>query len=262
MTEEEFWQAIEVFIEHLSAQVDRRWDVWGRGPESRYVHEAVGGLLARQATLATQLAASPTIWNPHLAPMVLRSMVENCMTLAWILKEPEERAKQFVDYGLGQANLVLEHMKEDIRETGEDPDTNELVKAMEDWLDGERYTFATVVNVGSMGANLREMAEEAGLLGLHRIDYALWSGATHNMWQHIVQHNVRPCENPLHGYHRLPAVATPSGGSESEYLWRAADYVDLALSCFDEATGTEVDIPTAIQVLQREFSERASPSSS
>lgn len=253
-----FWQALEVFIEHLGVQVDRRWEIWGRGSESRHVHEVVGGLLARQATLAAQMAANPRIWNPHLAHMILRSMVENCITLAWILKEPEVRAKAFVDFGLGQANLVLEHMKEDLREAGEDPDTNEFVKGMEDWINGERYTFATVVNVGSMAGSLREMATDTGLLGLHRIDYALWSGATHNMWHHIVQHNIRLCPNPLHGYHRLPAVGIPPNSIAGEYLWRAASYVDLALSHFDDATGTEVDIATAIEVLEREFPEEAS----
>ena len=38
-------------------------------------------------------------------------MVENCITIAWILKEPDERAKQFIAYGLGQENLLLEHAK-------------------------------------------------------------------------------------------------------------------------------------------------------
>ena len=38
-------------------------------------------------------------------------MVENCITIRWILKAPHERAKEFIAYGLGQENLLLEHVE-------------------------------------------------------------------------------------------------------------------------------------------------------
>ena len=146
-----FWQAIHNFVEHLAAQVHARWDVWAHGHEKRHVHEVVGGLLARQATLACELASSPSIWNAHSAPLFLRSMVENCITIAWILKDPEERAKQFIAYGLGQENLLLEHAKADLREAGADPNEDQAIEAWEQWLNGQRYTFLTEVNVKAVG---------------------------------------------------------------------------------------------------------------
>ena len=106
-----FWQAIHTFVEHLAAQVHGRWTVWAREHEKRHVHEVVGGLLARQAALASEFALNPPIWNAHSAPLFLRAIVENCITIAWILKDPDERAKQFIAYGLGQENLLLEHAK-------------------------------------------------------------------------------------------------------------------------------------------------------
>ena len=109
-------------------------------------------------------------------------MVENCITIAWILKSPEERAKQFIAYGLGQENLLLEQAKADLRDRGADPDKDPTIDTWEQWLNGQRYTFLTEVNVGSLGPNLREMAEEAGVIDLHRNDYALWSSTTHSMW--------------------------------------------------------------------------------
>ena len=246
-----FWQAIDAFVEHLAAQVHDRWAVWAHGHEKRHVHEVVGGLLARQATLAGEFAANPPIWNAHSAPLFLRPMVENCITLAWILKAPDERAKLFIAYGLGQENLLLEQAKAGLRETGADPNKEPMIERWEQWLNGQRYTFLTEVNVGSWGPNLRVMAEEAGLIKLHRNDYAQWSGAMHNMWQHVVQYNIQRCTNPLHGYHRVPTI--PWLAPEAELLQTAAEYVDLALRSFDEATGTSVGDLSAVDVLDREL---------
>ena len=157
-----FWQAIHTFVEHVVAQVHARWDQWAKGHEKRHVHEVVGGLLARQATLAAELASNPSIWNAHSAPLFLRSMVENCITIAWILKSPDERAKQFIAYGLGQENLLLEQAKASLRETGSDPDTDPNIGSWEQWLNGQRYTFLTEVNVGSWGLTFERWLRRLG----------------------------------------------------------------------------------------------------
>ena len=250
-------QAIRAFVEHLAAQVHDRWADWAHGHEKRHIHEVVGGLLARQATLACELASNPSIWNPHSAPLFLRSMVENCITIAWILIAPDERAKQFIAYGLGQENLLLEQAKADLRATGDDPNKDSRIEAWEQWLNGQRYTFLTEVNVGNWGPNLREMAEAAGLIELHRQDYARWSSATHSMWHHVVRFNLRDCTNPLHGYHRVPTV----GGLPPvvELLQHAAEYVDTAIHLLDEATGTRMDDPSAVEVLDRELRKIPNP---
>ena len=221
-----FWQAIHAFVEHLAAQVHDRWAVWAQGYEERHVHEVVGGLLARQATLAGEFASNPSIWNAHSAPLVLRPMVENCITMTWILRSPAERAKLFIAHGLGQENLLLEQAKAGLRETGADPDNDHDIKRWEQWLNGQRYTFLTEVNVGNWGPNLREMAEETGLIELHRNDYTRWSSTTHSMWHHVVRFNLKSCTNPLHGYHRVPTIQRLA--PEPELLQTAAEYVDLS----------------------------------
>lgn len=65
-------------------------------------HEVTGALIARQATLSIQLCSSPGNWNGHVAPLFLRAMVDAHISLAWVLKEPAQRAKDFILYGLGQ----------------------------------------------------------------------------------------------------------------------------------------------------------------
>ena len=252
-----FWQAIHAFVAHLAAQVHDRWAVWARGHEKRHIHEVVGGLLARQASLAGEFALNPPTWNAHSAPLVLRSMVENCITIGWILKSPDERAKQFIAYGLGQENLLLEQAKASLRETGADPSKDPAIDTWEQWLNSQRYTFLTEVNVGNWGPSLREKAEEAGLIELHRNDYAQWSRTTHSMWHHIVRFNLEYCTNPLHGYHRVPTI--PRLAPDAELLQHAAEYVDIAIRSFDEATGTNAGDLKAVEVLDRELLKMPRP---
>ena len=246
-----FWQATHTFVEHIAAQVHTRWDRWAKGHEKRHIHEVVGGLLARQATLAAELALNPFTWSAHSAPLFLRSMVENCITIAWILKGPDERSRQFIEYGLGQENLMLEHAKADLREAGVDPDSDQAIEAWEQWLNGQRYTFLTEVNVGSWGIDLRKMAEESGLIELHRNDYARWSSTTHNMWHHVVRFNLQYCTNPLHGYHRVPAI--PQLTPDPELLQHAAEYMDIIIHSFDEATDTNIEDLSAVELLDLEL---------
>src|SRR5690606_11999229 len=68
-------------------------------------------LLARQATLAIQLASAPQLWNSHSAPLFLRAMADLHITFSWIVGDPPARAKQYIEHGLGQAVLLLEHRK-------------------------------------------------------------------------------------------------------------------------------------------------------
>ena len=252
-----FWEAIQAFVEHLATQVHSRWAVWAHGHEQRHGHEVVGGLLARQATLATEFALNPPMWNPHSAPLFLRSMVENCITIAWILKAPEERAKLFIAYGLGQENLLLEQTKADLRETGVDPENDQVIEKWELWLNAQRYTFLTEVNVGNWGPSLREMAEEVGLIELHRQDYTRWSSTTHNMWHHIARFNLDACTNALHGHHRIPVNSRLA--PDPKLLQRVAEYVDIAICSFDEATGTNVDDLSAVEVLDQELQKIPKP---
>ena len=243
-----FGEMVNDFVENLSAHVFARLEAWRHGEESRQVQEVLGGILARQATLATELAINPYILNIHTAPLLLRPMVESCINVAWILQSSEERCKMFVSYGLGQENLLLEQSKADLREAGEDPDENPGIKQWEQWINSQRFTFLTEVNVGSWsGSSLREMAEEVGLMGIYRVDYAMWSGATHNTWNHISHANLRPCVNPLHGYHRVPEISRP--GYASIHLLKAAEYVDLITELLDHALGTDVDVAKAADVL-------------
>lgn len=111
MKTEGFWERTgEIVHEYARAaesELTERWKNWKLDLTYREMYEVIGALLARQVTLATSLALSPENWNQHVAPLLLRSMADNYITLAWIFCEPIERSRKFLYYGLGQENFKL-----------------------------------------------------------------------------------------------------------------------------------------------------------
>ena len=101
----EIMAIVDNLVQGLRAELGARWDAWDRDLTKPQLHEAIGGLMARQVSLATQLAQAPSIWNGHVAPLILRAMTDAYITLAWIFQEPEKRTDGYVKYGLGQRKL-------------------------------------------------------------------------------------------------------------------------------------------------------------
>jgi hypothetical protein len=97
------------YCDNVELGLQDRWLKLEVGIYDTAPHEVSSALLARQATLAIQLARSPVSWNGHVAPLFLRAMVDAHISLAWVLRDPVPRAKQFILYGLGQEKLFIEH---------------------------------------------------------------------------------------------------------------------------------------------------------
>lgn len=268
MSDHDDWNAIvsmaNNYTQMVRAELSERWEKWQLDLVNREMYEVVGSLMARQVTLATQLASAPMIWNSHIAPMTLRAMTEVYITLAWVFCDPMDRAQKFILYGLGQEKLQIEHRKADLEALGLDPDDDPLIKTMEAWINSQRYTFLTEVNVGSWsGLDVRSMAQEANCADLYNFAYVPFSAATHSMWQHVSRYNLITCTNPLHGYHRTP-IDPPETWIDPDYLYRAAKYVEKSFKLFDAKTIIEVFAPSAFDTLVgalREFyEEENSPS--
>ena len=47
-------------------------------------------------------------------------MADVHITLSWILLDPNTRARQYIDHGLGQAKLELEHRRSGLESADED----------------------------------------------------------------------------------------------------------------------------------------------
>jgi hypothetical protein len=138
------------------------------------VFNVLTALLARQATLAIEMASAPQLWNAHSAPLFLRAMTDVHITLAWILLDAKTRARQYIDHGLGQAVLELEHRKKRLESADESSkeDLKQMIRAYQAWIDAQRWNFLVEINVGAWsGKATREMAEEAGILDFYNYVY-------------------------------------------------------------------------------------------
>jgi len=239
---------IEVFVEQSRSELAQRLTKWQTDLSQAEVHEVIGAHLARQHTLARELAQNPRIWHQHIAPMILRAMADVYISVAWILDDPVDRARKFVLHGLGQAKLRLEHRKEAMNGREPAPDENAAIQALEDWIDHQRFTFLTEVNVGSWsGISTRQMAEEAGCIDFYNLVYNPFSACTHSMWHHVAVYNLKVCSNPLHRYHRIPH--DPALPLDPHYVYLAGKYWQKTLSSFDRKVALQVDPPSAFNRL-------------
>lgn len=188
-------------------------EVWTKLPKDLSTSEEVeviGALLARQCELTVKLAKNLDLWEWGVGPLLLRTMADAYITLAWILCEPLVRARKFIDYGLGQQKLQVEHyrdvMKGDIDESDRDDIAN-MIAVHEAWIDSQHFSFLQDVNIGSWsGASTRAMAEDAKCLDLYRFAYTPYSFCAHNSWNHIERMNSLQSTDPLHKFIRQPFI--------------------------------------------------------
>ena len=220
------------YVENTQHDLQERWNAWPLNFSENEVHEVIGSLMARQVTLANNFARSPGIWNGHVAPMILRAMADVYISLAWILKNPPDRARKFIRYGLGQAKLEVEHRKVQAESDKKDPADDPVITALEEWIASQRYPFLTEVDLGSWsGLSTRSMAEEAECLDFYNYVYTPFSASVHSTWQHVGSFNLTPCISPLHKGHKLPI--DPELEIDSYYLYLAAKYLDKTFRLFD-----------------------------
>lgn len=191
-------------------------------------------LLARQATLTIELASAPQLWNYHSAPLFLRAMADVHITLSWILLDPTTRARQYIDHGLGQAVLALEHKRKKLESADADSKKmlEEFISAQEQWINAQKWNFLVEVNVGAWSEKTtREMAEEAGILDFYNHVYTPFSQCAHSTWHHVGRFNSAPSESALTRQLWMPRIA------ESLDTWTlslAAKYLDKTFNTFDE----------------------------
>jgi len=246
----ELLKVIRKYIESVRSELKARWDRWPIDMSQIEKHEVVGALLARQVTLATQLASAPPLWNGHTAPLILRAMVDNYINLAWIFhKDTLGRSKIFIEHGLGQEKLVIEHRKQELKKRGtKNVDQEPIIKMLEGWINSQRYTFLTTVNVGQWSeTDTRKMAEEAKCLDFYRFAYTPFSSSVHSMWNHVSKYNLRICTNPLHRLHKTPIDSDMP--TDLDYFYRAAKYIEKAFKLFDKKTGVNIKMKSSFKEL-------------
>lgn len=186
-------------------------ELWEKLPVDIYqseFYEVIGALLSRQCTLSVKITSDPALWDYHSGPLFLRAMTDCYITVAWILKDPLTRARQFMSYGLGQEKLHIEHLKAEHEEleAGEEKERlQQVIDIRTAWANSHRYTFLQEVDIGSWsGITTRKMAEEADCLSLYTFSYTPWSNAAHGSWNHVGRFDSKRSEDSLHKQIRQP----------------------------------------------------------
>lgn len=241
------------FVKGYTANVidgfESRWSQVSQEIYAHHIHQCIGGLLARQATLSIELANAPATWNGHIAPLILRCMTDAYITLAWILGEPDERALKYMHYGLGQEKLFIEYLEEEMRNNPDGHDADDMrkmIEARKGWLNGQLADWATEVNVGSWsGISTRDMAKEIGREGIYKFAYVPFSGPAHNMWQHVGVYNMKPCTNPLHKHHMVPTIQRPE--LHPDFMYRSAKYLSITYELIDDELKVRSDVPLPME---------------
>jgi len=218
---------------------------------NNYISETIGALMARQATLSIEMASAPTTWNGHVAPLFLRCMIDAYITFAWILANPKERSKKYIEYGLGQEKLFIEYLEEALEEeldAYESESLQKMIKIRKAWLNAQLADWATEVNVGSWsGMSTREMAKEIGRESIYKHAYVPFSGVAHNMWQHVGVYNVETCLNPLHKGHLVPKIRQIP--IHPDFMYRSGKYLSLTYELFDAKMGVDCDVPLPVEYI-------------
>jgi len=125
---------------------------------------------------------------------------------------------------------------------------NEYIKSVEGWINQQRATYLTDVNVGSWsGVSIREMAIGSGCLDFYNPVYTPFSSCSHSMWRHVSIYNLKECQNPLHQYHNVPDL--PDEEIDPNYVYLAAKYLQKTLSTFDDKFDIEVELHSAFELL-------------
>ncbi|WP_156355916.1 DUF5677 domain-containing protein [Brevundimonas sp. Leaf280] len=220
----------------VDGELAERLAAWPPNFAQVQVHEVIGGMIARQATLAKEIANAPDLWNGHSAPILLRAMADAHINMAWLLLDPAIRCLKFISFGLGQAKLELEHRRAQMGDREPTAEEADMPEVQERWIDSQRIRFLQDVDLGKWsGLSVRQMAEEAGCIDFYNYVYTPFSSCAHSMWQHIGHYNLVTCENPLHRYHRLPTSADHD--PSLDYMILAAKYWNKTLRVFDQAIG-------------------------
>lgn len=209
---EKIYKVVKGYKKELYKEIEDLWTTVSINIANPIKDEVLGGLIARQARLATAIISDDNLWTTDLGRIIQRCMVDTHITLAWLIKEGKQKDyEKFIEYGLGQEKLFLEHQK--IRLDESDPEfkeKNEEIEFRKSWIDSQILTSLLPVNVGNwIQKNARVMAEEANCMDIYNLAYTPFSNTVHGIWNTLARINLKYCINPLHKLHRVPSLEEP-----------------------------------------------------
>jgi hypothetical protein len=187
---------------------------WLKAPYSKDTvrRDVIAGLLGRQLRYLLISLASPATWTHDVGKLVLRAVVDTYITASWLTNHgTSDDFEKFVEYGLGQEKLLMEHLRARYEQNPEQwPELEGAAEELQRWIEDERRLDFLPVDIGGWTKkSTYDMAVEADCKDLYNLAYTPDSAFVHGSWNALARSNTTICGNPLHGYHRLPDVRMP-----------------------------------------------------
>lgn len=166
------------------------------------------GLLARSLRLFVLLCEDCNLWARDTSGIMLRCLADTVITFVYLVRcgTPADY-KAFRDYGDGQEKLLMLHLQDT-----HEGDTSVEGRSAADIADslGGFAVELTNIELGAWSkSDTRTLATKAGLEKLYRLVFTPSSGDVHGTWASLKSANLCYCKEPLHRFHRLPALAEP-----------------------------------------------------
>lgn len=168
------------------------------------------GLASRAFRLLRQFLLTPSWWTNEMAPHLIRSLVDERIVVAWLLKKNDpDLFRAYKEYGAGKRKLYklkLEDLMDTEDGANEDrEDVRELHRRLEAEVNQDTMEEFLKIDLGGTfsGKNIRQMAKETDLADLYSLSYQPLSTEAHGEWGSLITFDLRHCGNPLHHYHRL-----------------------------------------------------------
>ncbi|MCI0662551.1 MAG: DUF5677 domain-containing protein [Acidobacteria bacterium] len=198
------------FARAVAVEVDQLAEKFPPDAQNPRRVEVLLGLLQRQSQIAADMARMLPLTMSPWAEMGQRAMAETLIRLKWLAAQDDpEKYEWFINYGLGQEKLYIEHLKTLLVDGERRTDYHEIkgqIEARESWLNDQRFAWLQEVDVGggTHDKDFRKLAEEAGCTDLRNLVFQPLSSVVHGHWNSIARQNLKLCGNPLHGTHRRP----------------------------------------------------------
>jgi len=175
------------------------------GIDSR--HEAVFGL----ALFGLGIFIENNFYRTALSVngrVMLRSLFETYITLAYLHKKENEDSRVWEDYrsyGNGQANLIYRKFEE--KPLVSSTIDKERISAI---ANEDKWVEFVPINLGHWdSSDLRKMCEYVEEKELYDKYYSYTSGFVHGNWNAVRESVFQKCVNPLHRLHRIPTFDLP-----------------------------------------------------
>ncbi len=236
------------YAEDLGNEVEHYWGASTPDIANPRRGEVLAGIVSREVRLASMIVGVPQLWSADILRILSRCQVESHVNLVWLIARanPDDFAA-FVEYGLGQEKLFVEHLSSKVESRGTSiPGGSEFVERMRTWVQGQIMSEFLPVNVGDWtDKSVRDRASEVGLDDDYQLGYAPHSSGLHGTWNVLAQTHLQHCLNPLHRFHRVPRLDPPPPVLQS--VQQACITMDESLDAWCEELRVKRIQPTAVE---------------